>query len=153
MEVDPSTIAKFQGIKRFAVLKLENRSFGHLFGYLKAGDSKVMGLTGSEFNQEDPNAPGDPAIKVSRASSFVMAFDPGHACYDVKIQLYGPLKDTAASLPPLANLALDTAPMAGVTRLPRCAYQQSPEKCRAKGRRRLYPKSGGQGCFAPRGHF
>ena len=113
MQVDSSTIASFQGIKRFVVLMLENRSFDHLFGYLKAGNPKVMGLTGSEFNQKDPNAPGDSAIKVSRASTFVMTFDPGHEYYDVKIQLYGPLKDTDPSLPPIANPACDPAPMTG----------------------------------------
>jgi phospholipase C len=113
MDVDPNIIAKFQGIKRFVVLMLENRSFDHLFGYLKAGDSKVMGLTGSEFNQKDPNAPADPAIKVGRASSFVMTFDPGHEYYDVQIQLYGPLKETAPGLPPIANPAHDPSPMTG----------------------------------------
>ena len=92
---------------------LENRSFDHLFGYLKSVNPKVFGLNGNEFNQKDPNAPGDPAIKVGRASSFVMTFDPGHEYYDVKIQLYGPLKDSDPSLPPLANPAVDPAPMTG----------------------------------------
>jgi phospholipase C len=113
MPVEPNTIAKFQGIKRFVVLMLENRSFDHLFGYLKSVNPKVFGLNGNEFNQKDPNAPGDPAIKVGRASSFVMTFDPGHEYYDVKIQLYGPLKDSDPSLPPLANPAVDPAPMTG----------------------------------------
>jgi phospholipase C len=113
MDVEPNAIAKFQGIKRFVVLMLENRSFDHLFGYLKAVNSKVMGLTGSEFNQKDPNAPADPAIKVGRASSFVMTFDPGHEYYDVKIQLYGPLPGTDPGLPPIANPARDPAPMTG----------------------------------------
>jgi phospholipase C len=113
MPVDPNTIAKFQGIKRFVVLMLENRSFDHLFGYLKSVNPKVIGLTGNEFNQKDPNSPADPAIKVSRASSYVMTFDPGHEYYDVKIQLYGPLKDADPSLPPLANPAVDPAPMTG----------------------------------------
>ncbi len=40
MAVDPNTTAKFQGIKRFVVRMLENRSFDHLFGYLKATNSK-----------------------------------------------------------------------------------------------------------------
>src|ERR1017187_8442503 len=113
MPVDPNTIAKFQGIKRFVVLMLENRSFDHLFGYLKSVNPKVFGLNGTEFNQKDPNSPADPAIKVSRASSYVMTFDPGHEYYDVKIQLYGPLKDADPSLPPLANPAVDPAPMTG----------------------------------------
>src|SRR6266850_8398291 len=113
MEVDPTTIARFQGIKRFVVLMLENRSFDHLFGYLKAANPKVMGLTGSEFNQKDPNSPTDPAIKVGRASSFVMAFDPAHEFYDVQVHLYGPLKDTDPDMPPIANLPHQPAPMTG----------------------------------------
>ena len=113
MPVDPNTIAKFQGIKRFVVLMLENRSFDHLMGYLKAANPRIMGLTGSEFNQKDPNSPADPPIKVGRASSFVMTFDPGHEYYDVQIQLYGPLKGTDPSLPPMANPAIDPAPMTG----------------------------------------
>jgi phospholipase C len=113
MPADANAIAKFQGIKRFVVLMLENRSFDHLMGYLKAVNPKVMGLTGSEFNQKNPNSSADPPIKVGRASSFVMTFDPGHEYYDVKIQLYGPLKDADPSLPPLANPASDPAPMTG----------------------------------------
>ncbi len=69
MPIDANTLAQFQGIKRFVVLMLENRSFDHLIGYLKAVNPKVMGLTGSEFNQKDPNLPTDPQIKVGRASS------------------------------------------------------------------------------------
>jgi phospholipase C len=113
MAIDPNSIAEFQGINRFIVLMLENRSFDHLFGYLKAVNSNVMGLTGSEFNQKDPNSPTDPAIKVGRASSFVMTFDPAHEFYDVKIQLYGPLQGTDPGLPPIANPAQDPAPMTG----------------------------------------
>jgi phospholipase C len=113
MPVDPNTVAKFQGIKRFVVLMLENRSFDHLFGYLTAVYPKVIGLTGNEFNQKDPNSPADPAIKVCRASSFVMTFDPGHEYYDVQIQLYGPLKGADPGLPPIANPPHDPAPMTG----------------------------------------
>jgi phospholipase C len=113
MEVDPNTIARFRGIKRFVVLMLENRSFDHLFGYLKAGNAGVVGLIGDESNQKNPNSPTDPAIKVGRATSFVMRFDPGHEFYDVQIQLYGPLKDTDPSLPPVANPPSQPAAMTG----------------------------------------
>jgi phospholipase C len=111
---DSSTApAGFQGIKRVVVLMLENRSFDHLFGFLKAANPKVMGLTGDEFNQPDPNAAASPAIKVSRASTFMMTFDPGHEFYDVQIQLYGPLPGADPSLPPLANPPRDPASMTG----------------------------------------
>jgi phospholipase C len=113
MPIDPTVAARFQGINRFVVLMLENRSFDHLFGYLRATNPKIVGLTGSEFNQKDPNSPSDPPIKVSRASSFVMRFDPGHEYYDVQVQLYGPLKGMDPSLPPLANVPRDPAVMTG----------------------------------------
>jgi phospholipase C len=113
MPTDPAILAKFQGIKRFVVLMLENRSFDHLLGYLKKTNPKVAGITGAEFNQKDPNSAGSPQVTVRRASSFVMTFDPAHEYYDVQIQLYGPLKDTAPDLPHLANLPSDPAPMTG----------------------------------------
>lgn len=113
MPTDPSVPAKFFGIKRFVVLMLENRSFDHLLGFLKASNPQVDGLAGTEFNQKDPNSPASPQVTVRRASSFVMTFDPAHEYYDVQLQLYGPLKDTAPDLPPLANLPSDPAPMTG----------------------------------------
>src|SRR5690242_19044416 len=107
------TTADFRGIKRVIVLMLENRSFDHLVGFLKVTNPKVAGLDGTEFNQKDPNSVGDPKILVRRASTFVMPFDPAHEYYDVQVQLYGPMKDTAPDLPPLANLPIDPAPMTG----------------------------------------
>lgn len=104
---------QLQGINRFVVLMLENRSFDHLFGYLKSSNPKVAGLNGDESNQKDPNSPTSPATKVSRASSFVMRFDPGHEFYDVQIQLYGTLPNTASDLPPIANPPHQPAPMTG----------------------------------------
>src|SRR5690242_12971242 len=111
MPPDANVLAQFKGIKRLVVLMLENRSFDHLLGYLKSTNPQVMGLTGTESNQKDPNSPADPAVPVSRASTFVMTFDPGHEFYDVQVQLYGPLKDTDPSLPPVANVPRDPAPM------------------------------------------
>ena len=78
MPIDPIAIANFQKIKRFVVLMLENRSFDHLFGYLKNTVPAIAGLTGKEFNQKDPNTLGDPPVQVRRASTFVMTFDPAH---------------------------------------------------------------------------
>ena len=113
MAADPNTIVNFHGIKRFVVLMLENRSFDHLFGYLKTANPNVAGLTGQESNKKDPNSPASPFVEVSRANSFVMTFDPGHEFYDVQIQLYGPLKDTAPTLPPIANPPKNPAAMTG----------------------------------------
>lgn len=105
--------SNFRGIKRLVVLMLENRSFDHLFGYLRSSNLKIAGLNGTEFNQKDPNTAIDPRIAVRRSTSFVMPFDPAHEFYDVQVQLYGPLKGTAPDLPPLANSPTDPAPMTG----------------------------------------
>jgi len=113
MPIDPIAIANFQKIKRFVVLMLENRSFDHLFGYLKNLVPAIAGLTGKESNQKDPNTPGDPPVPVRRATTFVMTFDPAHEFYDVQVQLYGPLPGTDPSLSLLANIPADPAPMTG----------------------------------------
>jgi phospholipase C len=113
MPTEPTTVANFQNIKRFVVLMLENRSFDHLFGYLKASDVRIAGLTGNESNQAYPNSPGDPRIKVSRSSTFAMPYDPAHEYYDVQVQLYGPMPDTASDLPPVANPETHPTPMTG----------------------------------------
>jgi len=99
----------FQKIRRFVVLMLENRSFDHLVGYMKMHDPRVAGLSGKEGNYQDPNSPLPPPTTVRRATSFVMAFDPGHEFDDVQMQLYGP----KAAPPPSANLPGDPAPMNG----------------------------------------
>ena len=103
----------FKGIKRFVVLMLENRSFDHLLGFLKSADARIAGLAGHEFNQKNPNVPGDPQVPVRRATTFVMRFDPAHEYYDVQVQLYGPMQNTAPDLPPMANVPTDPAPMTG----------------------------------------
>jgi phospholipase C len=113
MPTNPPLADSFQKIKRFVVLMLENRSFDHLLGYMKKDDPRIDGVTGEEFNFKDPNSPTDDKIKVGRASSFVMTFDPGHEFYDVQIQLYGILKNTDPTLPPIANPPVDPAPMTG----------------------------------------
>jgi phospholipase C len=104
---------QFQGVNRFVVLMLENRSFDHLFGFVRATNPRVVGLTGNESNQRDPNSAASPPVQVVRASSFVMRFDPGHEFYDVQVQLYGPLQNTAPDLPPVANPPRQPAPMTG----------------------------------------
>jgi len=92
---------------------LENRSFDHLLGYLKNTDPRVAGLTGNESNRENPNDPTSALVNVSRASSFVMTFDPGHEFHDVQLQLYGPMAGTDPDLPPIANTASNPAAMNG----------------------------------------
>lgn len=80
-----------QKIQRFVVLMLENRSFDHLFGYLKTINPKVAGLTGGECsNYPDPLTRQQPPVPVTPTAAFTMPFDPPHEFCDVQKQLYGP---------------------------------------------------------------
>jgi phospholipase C len=94
---------------------LENRSFDHLVGFLKANDPRIAGLTGTESNPTDPTLPGSPTVAVSRASSFAMPFDPGHEYPDVQYQLYAPAPGPA-----------DPAVMQGFLRNAQAAAQPYP---------------------------
>lgn len=108
-------------IQHFMVLMLENRSFDHLLGYLKARDPRVAGLRGDESNYQDPNLFQLQKIPVTRATSYVMSFDPGHEFDDVQLQLYGPNKNP----PPVSNPVSDPAPMVGFVRSASSAARQA----------------------------
>ena len=99
----------FQKIQRFVVLMFENRSFDHLAGFLKASNPAVAGLSGTESNYTDPNAPAPPAVTVGPATSYLLYFDPGHEFEDVQMQLYG----SNGATPPAANKPSDPAAMSG----------------------------------------
>ena len=106
----PPAAGSFQLIENIVVLMLENRSFDHLFGFLNTLDPRVVGLSGNEFNYDDPNAPQPGQVrKVYRADSFDMPFDPPHEFVDVQMQLYGP----SQSRPDVPNAPSDPAPMNG----------------------------------------
>jgi len=70
---------------------LENRSFDHLFGYLKTINPSIVGLTGNECsNYPNPLTKDQPPVPVSPKAAFTMPFDPPHEFCDVQKQLYGP---------------------------------------------------------------
>ena len=67
-------------IKHVVVLMLENRAFDHLLGYMKAQGTKptIDGLSGTETNPEDPNAPSPPASVSPAAGNAEPSPDAGH---------------------------------------------------------------------------
>lgn len=95
----PESFAK---IKKFVVLMLENRSFDHLFGGLGKAIPGLAGLTGNEFNYDDPNSPqADQKRVVFPSDRFDMPFDPPHEFPDVQFQLFGPVSgNPGLSQPP-----------------------------------------------------
>ncbi len=74
-------------IKHLVVLMLENRSFDHMFGFLKSDDYPIDGLNGDEFNL-DANGT---KIFVTRDARFSGDYNPdvGHHFPDVMTQLFG----------------------------------------------------------------
>ena len=66
---------------------LENRSFDHMFGFMKSETYKIDGLNGDECNL-DPNGV---KVTVSPDANYSgdLTVDPGHHFPDVNIQLFG----------------------------------------------------------------
>lgn len=61
-----------QNLKHIVVLMMENRSFDHMLGALKAEDPRIDGLTGNETNPDTNGA----AVKVQPLAQFQGQLDP-----------------------------------------------------------------------------
>jgi len=74
--------------KHIVVLMMENRSFDHMLGYLKAADYPIEGLNGDETN---PSADEGPAIRVSPDARSINDLnpDPAHEFPDINWQIFG----------------------------------------------------------------
>jgi len=97
-------------INHFVVLMLENRSFDHVLGALKAQNPAIDGALDNAFsNHTDPADLTSPVVSVGPSSTFAMPFDPGHEFEDVQIQLYG----RAASADRSAAPRTQPAPLTG----------------------------------------
>jgi phospholipase C len=109
---DPAsaTLGNLGKINHIVVLMLENRSFDHVLGALKAQNPAIAGALDNEFsNLTDPAVPTSPVVPVGPASAYAMPFDPGHEFEDVQIQLYGRIASAARKSAP----RIDPAPMSG----------------------------------------
>ncbi len=73
-------------LKHIVVLMMENRSFDHMLGALKAEDPRINGLTGNESNPDTTNEP----TKVAPLAQFQSQLDPDpdHHFIAVNKQLY-----------------------------------------------------------------
>jgi len=74
-------------LKHIVVLMMENRSFDHLLGFLKAQDGRIDGLTGHETNPDTTGAPC--AVTTDAKYQSQLQPDPGHHYGDVDIQIFG----------------------------------------------------------------
>ncbi len=78
--------AGLDNLKHIVVLMMENRSFDHMLGALKALDPRINGLTGNETNLDTTNEPA----KVLPQAEFQSQLDPDpdHHFTAVNKQLY-----------------------------------------------------------------
>src|SRR5690349_16453234 len=83
-------------LKHIVVLMMENRSFDHMLGGLKAQDPRIDGLTGNESNPDTTGA----AFKVQPLAQFQGQLDPDpdHHFPGVDLQIFG--GDTSANRVP-----------------------------------------------------
>ncbi len=88
-------------LQNIVVLMLENRSFDHLLGSPAPIVPGLAGLTGAEFNYDDPRNPASAQTKVTPGTQlptpFNIPFDPQHEFLDVQMQLYGPKAGSPAA--------------------------------------------------------
>jgi hypothetical protein len=61
-------------VQHIIVVMLENRSFDHVLGFLKADNPDIEGLTGTESNAFNVSDPASPRVTVSHDAPYV---DPG----------------------------------------------------------------------------
>src|ERR1700693_3406804 len=76
----------FDKLKHIVVLMMENRSFDHMLGGLKAQDPRIDGLTGAEFNPDTTGAP----VTVQPRAEFQGQLDPDpdHHFPGVDLQIF-----------------------------------------------------------------
>jgi phospholipase C len=74
-------------LQHIVVLMMENRSFDHLLGYLKAQDPRIDGVDGTETNPDTNGAP----VPVTASAKYQSQLqpDPGHHWPDVDLQIHG----------------------------------------------------------------
>ncbi|MGA3025196.1 MAG: alkaline phosphatase family protein [Bryobacteraceae bacterium] len=73
-------------LKHVVVLMMENRSFDHMLGSLKADDSRINGLMGNESNLDTTNEPA--TVQPLAEFQSQLDPDPNHHFPDVHQQLY-----------------------------------------------------------------
>ncbi|CAJ1960357.1 unnamed protein product [Sphenostylis stenocarpa] len=75
-------------IKTVVVIVMENRSFDHVLGWLKAEHPDIDGLDGAESNPLSVEDADSPTVAVSADALFIDV-DPGHSFQAIREQIFG----------------------------------------------------------------
>ena len=81
------TLPGIQNLKHVVVLMMENRSFDHMLGALKATNPAIDGLTGHETNPDSTGVP----VTVAPDATYQGELDPDpdHHFPAVDLQIFG----------------------------------------------------------------
>ncbi len=79
-------------IQHVVVLMLENRSFDHMLGYMKAEIPALDGIDGTQWNPEDASNPVVRVLASNDAGYLDLVADPSHWTPDVLDQVYSVYK-------------------------------------------------------------
>jgi len=78
--------AGLDALKHIVVLMMENRSFDHMLGALRADDARIEGLSGTEFNLDTTGKPAP--VKPQAAFQGQLDPDPDHHFPGVDLQIF-----------------------------------------------------------------
>ena len=81
-------------IEHLVVLMMENRSFDHIFGFMKDASWPIDGLNGNETNPDSQGAPV--TVTPTARDAGDLTPDPGHDFLSVNTQIFGNLAGTGA---------------------------------------------------------
>lgn len=101
-------------IKHLVVLMLENRSFDHMLGLLKAEIPEMRGLAPAAYT--NPDTVGKPVAVTDDAKyQGQLITDPGHDFNDVYMQMYGtPFNGSFARTPTMSGFVRSYEQQAGI---------------------------------------
>lgn len=87
-------------IKNVVVLVMENRSFDHMLGWMKALNPEINGVDGSESNPVNVSDPKSERVYFGNQSHFVDP-DPGHSFQAIREQIFGSEVTDNSKAPPM----------------------------------------------------
>jgi len=98
--------------KHIVVLMMENRSFDHMLGYLKAADYAIDGLDGDETN---PSPDEGPSIRVTPDARSIgdLSPDPQHEFVHVNTQIFGNAEGSDTGQEKMQGFVADYASVSG----------------------------------------
>lgn len=96
--------AALDNLKHIVVLMMENRSFDHMLGFMKAENPEIRGIAANDYSNPSNAGPDVPVTDGALYQGQLVA-DPGHDFTDVYMQMYGVPFGSPPSPPNMSGFA------------------------------------------------